>query len=49
VCRGLTVARHCQPLARVLAVTVLAVPLVIVTLALIPALVICPFLGTGRQ
>lgn len=46
---GLTMARRGQPLARVLAVTVLAVPLVIATVALIPALVICPFLGVGRQ
>ena len=38
-----------QSLARVLAVTVLAVPLLIATAALIPALVICPFLGAGRQ
>ena len=42
-------ARRGQPLAHVLAVTVLAVPLVIATVALIPALAICPFLGTSRQ
>jgi hypothetical protein len=42
-------ARQGQPLAHVLAVTVLAVPLVLVTVALIPALAICPFLGVGRQ
>jgi hypothetical protein len=42
-------ARRGQPLAPVLAVTVLAVPLVIATVALIPALAICPFLGTSRQ
>lgn len=42
-------ARQGQPLAHVLAVTVLAVPLVIATVALIPALAICPFLGDGRQ
>jgi hypothetical protein len=46
---GLTMARRGQPLAGVLAVTVLAVPLVIATVALIPALVICPFLDAGRQ
>jgi hypothetical protein len=46
---GLTMARRGQPLAQALAVTVLAVPLVIVTVALVPALVIFPFLGTGRQ
>jgi hypothetical protein len=46
---GLTVARLGQPLADVLAVTVLAVPLVIATVALVPALAICPFLGGGRQ
>lgn len=45
----LTVARRGQPLARVMAVIVLAVPLVIATVALIPAFVICPFLGTDRQ
>lgn len=45
----LTVARRGQPLARVMAVIVLAVPLAIVTVALIPAFVICPFLGTDRQ
>ena len=46
---GLTMARQGQPLAHILAVTVLAVPLVIATVALIPALAICPFLGAGRQ
>jgi hypothetical protein len=46
---GLGLARPCQGLAHVLAVTVLALPLVIATVALIPALVICPFLGAGRQ
>ena len=46
---GLTMAYRARPLARVLAVTVLAVPLVIVTVALIPAFVICPFLGACRQ
>ena len=42
-------ARQGQSLAHALAVTVLAVPLVIVTVALIPALAICPFLGADRQ
>lgn len=37
------------PLAHAVTVTVLVVPLVIVTVALIPAFVICPFLGVGRQ
>lgn len=46
---GLTATRCGQLLARTLAVTVLTVPLVIATVALIPALVICPFLGAGRQ
>jgi hypothetical protein len=46
---GLTMARQGQSLARVLVVTVLAVPLVIAIVALIPALAICPFLGTDRQ
>ena len=46
---GLTMARQGQPLAHVLAVTVQAVPLVIATVALIPALAICPFLRVGRQ
>jgi len=46
---GLTTACHGQPLARALAVGVLAVPLVIVAVALIPAFLICPFLGAGRQ
>jgi hypothetical protein len=42
-------ARQSQPLAHVLVVTVLAVPLVIATVALTPALAICPFLGADRQ
>jgi hypothetical protein len=42
-------ARPGQLLARVLAVSVLAVPLVTATVALIPALVICPFLDADRQ
>ena len=46
---GLTMARQGQSLAHVLAVTVLAVPLVIAAVALIPALAICPFLGADRQ
>lgn len=46
---GLTMVRLGQSLAHVLTVTVLAVPLVIATVALIPALAICPFLGTRRQ
>ena len=46
---GLTVTRQGQALAYVLAAAVLALPLVIVTVALIPALAICPFLGAGRQ
>jgi hypothetical protein len=46
---GLTMARQGQSLAHALAVTVLAVPLVIATVALIPALAICPFLGADRQ
>jgi hypothetical protein len=43
------VTRQGQALAYVLAAAVLALPLVIVTVALIPALAICPFLGAGRQ
>jgi hypothetical protein len=46
---GLPVARRDQLLAHILAVTVLAVPVLIATVALIPALVVCPFLGAGRQ
>ena len=46
---GLSLARRGQPLARALTTAVLAIPLVIVTVAFIPAFVICPFLGTGRQ
>jgi hypothetical protein len=46
---GLTMARQGQSLAHILAVTVLAVPLVIAAVALIPALAICPFLGADRQ
>lgn len=42
-------ARQGQPLAKVLTVTLLAVPLVIATVALIPALAICPFLGADRR
>jgi hypothetical protein len=41
---NLATADRSQPLARVLAVTVLAIPLVIATAALTPALIICPFL-----
>ena len=46
---GLTVAGCGQPLARALAVTVLAVPLVIATVALAPALIICPFLPAAYR
>ena len=46
---GLITARHGQPLARAAAVALLAVPMVIVTVGLVPAFVICPFLGAGRQ
>jgi hypothetical protein len=46
---GLISVGRGQPVARVLAVTVLTVPLVIVSVALIPAFMICPFLGIGRQ
>jgi hypothetical protein len=38
-----------QPLARALAVTVLAVPIVIAAVALTPALVICPFLPAAYR
>lgn len=39
-----------HPLARALTTAVLAMPLVIATVALVPALVICPFLtGTHRR
>lgn len=46
---AVTMARLGRPLAHVLAVMVLAVPLVIATVALIPALAICPFLGADRR
>jgi len=42
-------ARHGHPLAHALAVTVLAIPVVIATLALTPALIICPFLSARHQ
>lgn len=47
---GLPLARRCgQPLAHALAITVLAIPLVIATLALVPALIICPFLTAAHR
>jgi hypothetical protein len=46
---GLTEACNGRPLARALAVAVLAVPLLVVAVALVPAFVVCPFLGAGRQ
>ena len=46
---GLTLARRGQPLAQALTIAVLAVPLVIVTVALIPAFVICPFLTAAHR
>ena len=46
---GLILARRGQPLARVLTTAVLAIPLVLATVASIPAIAICPFLGTSRQ
>jgi hypothetical protein len=46
---GLTVVGRGQPLARALAVTVLALPLVIATVALVPALIICPFLPAAYR
>jgi hypothetical protein len=46
---GRIMAGHGQPLARVLAVAVLTVPLVIIAVALVPAFVICPFLRADRQ
>jgi hypothetical protein len=46
---GLTVAGRSHLLARALAVTVLAVPLVIATMALTPALIICPFLTAAHR
>jgi hypothetical protein len=46
---GLILARRGQPLAHALTIAVLAVPLVIVTVALIPAFVICPFLTAAHR
>jgi hypothetical protein len=46
---GLTSARHGQLLAHALTIAVLAMPLVIVTVALIPAFVICPFLTAAHR
>jgi len=46
---GLSLARRGQPLARALTTAVLAIPLVLATVAFIPAFVICPFLSTSRQ
>jgi len=43
------VAGRSHLLARALAVTVLAVPLVIATMALTPALIICPFLTAAHR
>ena len=37
------------PLARALTTAVLAIPMVIATVALVPALVICPFLTAGHR
>jgi len=46
---GLTAGTQDRRLAHALAVTVLAASLVIATVALIPALAICPFLSAGHQ
>jgi hypothetical protein len=46
---GLNLARLGQPLGHDLTIVVLAVPLVIVTVALIPAFVICPFLTAAHR
>jgi hypothetical protein len=46
---GLTLARRGQSAAHALTIAVLAVPLVIVTVALIPAFVICPFLTAAHR
>jgi hypothetical protein len=45
---GLTLARR-HPLAHALVIAVLAVPIVIATVALTSALIICPFLSAGHQ
>ena len=46
---GLTLARCGQPLAHAVEIAVLALPMVIATLALIPALIICPFLSAAHR
>ena len=46
---GLTLARYDHPLAHALMITVLAIPMVIASLALIPALIICPFLSGAHR
>jgi hypothetical protein len=46
---GLTLARRGRPLAHAVTIAVLVVPLVIVTVALIPAFVICPFLTAAHR
>lgn len=46
---GLALARRGRPLAHALVIAALAIPIVIATLALTPALIICPFLSAGRQ
>lgn len=46
---ALTVTDHGQPLARAITATVLAVPLVIATAALAPALALSPFLPTAYR
>jgi hypothetical protein len=46
---GPILARRGHPLAHALVIAMLAVPIVIATLALTPALIICPFLSSARQ
>ena len=46
---GLTTVGRGHPLAVTLAIAMLAIPMVIATLALTPALVICPFLSAAQR
>ncbi len=46
---GLTTVGRGHPLVHALAIAVLAIPVMIATLALTPALVICPFLSAAHR
>ncbi len=46
---GLTPGRRGSALALAVAIVALAIPMVIATLALVPALMICPFLSAAHR